>query len=160
MRVVQAYAAVLGTAGPSSFAAVHRVPARGRNLHQGRGCLDLLYRAVDSLGQTIDFLLSAQRDSGSAKQFFRKALVQPHTVNPRTITVDKNPASPRAAADMKRAGELWHSSRPRQRKYMNNIVAQDHRRIKRLVRPGFNFCGLETTRRTLTGYEVIAMNRK
>jgi transposase-like protein len=48
-----------------------------------------LYRAVDSHGQTIDFLLSAKRDTEAAKRFFRKALAQPHTVNPRTITVER-----------------------------------------------------------------------
>jgi hypothetical protein len=53
-----------------------------------------LYRAVDSRGQTIDFLLSAKRDAEAAKRSFRKALAQPHTVNPRTITVDKNAAYP------------------------------------------------------------------
>jgi transposase-like protein len=52
----------------------------------------ILYRAVDSQGQTIDFLLSAKRDAEAAKRFFRKALGQPHTADPRTITVDKNPA--------------------------------------------------------------------
>ena len=51
-----------------------------------------LYRAVDSRGQTIDFLLSVKRDADAAKRFFRKALAQPHTVNPRTVTVDKNAA--------------------------------------------------------------------
>ena len=55
-----------------------------------------LYRAVDSLGQTIDLLLSVRRDAAAAKRFFRKALAQPHTVKPRTITLDKNPAYPRA----------------------------------------------------------------
>ena len=65
-----------------------------------------LYRAVDSLGQTIDYLLSAQRDAAAAKRFFHRALAQLHTVNPRTITVDENPACPRAVADMKRAGDL------------------------------------------------------
>ena len=65
-----------------------------------KGAWAYLYRAVDSLGQTIDFLLSAQRDAGAAKRFRRKALAQSHTVNPRTITVDKNPAYPRAVADM------------------------------------------------------------
>ncbi len=55
-----------------------------------------LYRAVDSRGQTVDFLLSAKRDAEAAKRFFRKALAQPHTVNPRTITVDKNAAYPKA----------------------------------------------------------------
>src|SRR6195952_1437262 len=94
-----------------------------------------LYRAVDSRGQTIDFLLSARRDAAAAKRFFRKALRQPHTVNPRTITVDKNPAYPRALADMKQDGELWRPSRLRQVKYLNNIVEQGRRRVKRLVRP-------------------------
>jgi len=125
-----------------------------------KGAWTYLYRAVDSLGQTIDFLLSARRAAAAAKRFFRKAQAQPHTVNPRTITVDKNPAYPRAAADMKRAGELWRFSRLRQCKYLNNIVEQDHRRIKRLVRPGLSFSSLRTARRTLAGYEVMAMIRK
>ena len=63
-----------------------------------------LYRAVDSCGQTIDFLLSAKRDAEAAKRFFRKALAQPHTVKPRTITVDKNAAYPKATAEMKKDG--------------------------------------------------------
>ncbi len=61
-----------------------------------KGRWTYLYRAVDSRGQTIDFLLSAKRDAEAAKRFFRKALAQPHTVNPRTITVDKNAAYPNA----------------------------------------------------------------
>ncbi len=72
-----------------------------------KGVWTYLYRAVDSLDQAIDFLLSARRDTAAAKRFFRKALAQPHTVNPRTITVGKDPACPRAAGEMKRAGELW-----------------------------------------------------
>jgi len=72
------------------------------------------YRAVDSLGQTIGFLLSAQRNAVSARRFFHKVLAQPHPVNPRTVTADKNPAYPRAVADMKRAGQLWCFSRLRQ----------------------------------------------
>jgi transposase-like protein len=125
-----------------------------------KGAWTYLYRAVDSLGQTIDFLLSARRDAAAAKRFFRKALAQSHTVNPRTITVDKNPAYPRAVVDMKRAGELWRFSRLRPCKYLNNIVEQDHRRIKRLVRPGLGFGGLQTARITVAGYEAMAMIRK
>ena len=125
-----------------------------------KGAWTYQYRAVDSLGQTIDFLLSARRDTAAAKRSFRRALAQPHTVNPRTITVDKNPAYPRAVTDMKRAGELWRFSQLRQCKYLNNIVEQDHRRIKRLVRPGLGFGSLRTARRTLAGYEVMAMIRK
>jgi transposase-like protein len=119
-----------------------------------------LYRAVDSRGQTVDFLLSVKRDAEAAKRFFRKALGQPHTVNPRTITVDKNPAYPCAIEQLKGDGELWRFSRPRQCKFLNNIVEQDHRRVKRLVRPGLGFGSFHTARRTLAGYEVMAMIRK
>jgi len=61
---------------------------------------------------------------------------------------------------MKRAGDLWRFSRPRQCKYLNNIVEQDHRRIKRLVRPGLGFGSLRTARVTLAGYEAMAMIKK
>jgi transposase-like protein len=125
-----------------------------------KGRWTYLYRAVDSRGQTIDFLLSPRRDTAAAKRFFRKAIAQPHTVNPRTLTVDKNPAYPRAVADMKRDGELWRRSRLRQCKYLNNIVEQDHRRIKRLARPGLGFGSFRTARRTLSGFEAMAMIRK
>ncbi len=86
-----------------------------------KGVWTYLYRAVDSLGQTIDFQLSAWRDTGAAKRFFRKALAQAHAGYPRTITVDKNPAYPRAAMKMKRAGELWRLSRLRQCKYLTDV---------------------------------------
>src|SRR5436190_21729914 len=125
-----------------------------------KGRWTYLYRAVDSRGQTIYFLLSAKRDAAAAKRFFRKALGQPHTVNPRTITVDKNAAYPAAVTGMKREGELWRFSRLRPVKCLNNIVEQDHRRIKRLIPPGLGFGSLPTARRTLAGYEGMAMIRK
>jgi transposase, IS6 family len=119
-----------------------------------------LYRAVDSRGQTIDFLLPAKRDAETVKRFFRKALSQPHTLNPRTITVDKNAAYPKAIAEMKKDGELWRRSRLRQVKYLNNILEQDHRNVKRLTDPGLGFGSFWTARRTLAGYEAMAMMRK
>ncbi|MBO1910611.1 IS6 family transposase [Microvirga sp. 3-52] len=119
-----------------------------------------LYRAVDAAGQTIDFLLSVKRDAAAAKRFFRKALKQSHTVHPRTITVDKNAAYPVATKAMKRAGELWRFARLRQVKFLNNIVEQDHRRIKRLVRPGLGFKSFVSASRTIAGYEAMAMIRK
>ena len=61
---------------------------------------------------------------------------------------------------MKPDGELWRFSRLRQVKYLNNIVEQDHRRIKHLVRPALGFGGLRTAQRTLAGYEAMAMIRK
>jgi transposase-like protein len=125
-----------------------------------KGRWTYLYRAVDSRGQTIDFLLSAKRDAEAAKRFFRKALRQPHTVNPRTITADKNPTYPKAIAEMKEDAELWRFSRLRQVRFLNNIVEQDHRRVKRLTRAGLGFGGFWTARRTLAGFEVMAMIRK
>ena len=84
-----------------------------------KGRWTYLYRAVDSRGQTVDFMLAAHRDAAAAKRFFRKALGHPHTVNPRTITVDKNPAYPCAVAEMKEDGELWRFARLRQCKFLN-----------------------------------------
>ena len=78
-------------ADPAASADEQRLVAGGRDVCWVKGRWTYLYRAVDSCGQTIDFLLSAKRDAGAAKRFFRKALAQPHTVNPRTVTVDKNP---------------------------------------------------------------------
>jgi transposase, IS6 family len=124
-----------------------------------KGRSTYLYRAVDSRGRTIDFLLSARRDTAAAKRFFRKAMAQPHVANPRTLTVDKNPAYPRAVADMKSDGQLSHRTCLRQCQYLNNIVEQDHRRIKRLVWPGLGFGSFRTTRQMLAGFETMAMIR-
>ncbi|MBV8575325.1 MAG: DDE-type integrase/transposase/recombinase [Acetobacteraceae bacterium] len=114
-----------------------------------KGRWTYLYRAGDSRGQTIDFLLSARRDAEAVKRFFRKALAQPHAAKPRTITVDKNAAYPKATAVMKRDGKLWRRSRLRQVKYLNNIVEHDHRRVKGLIGPGLGFGSFWTARRTL-----------
>jgi transposase-like protein len=61
---------------------------------------------------------------------------------------------------MKRAGELWRFAKLRQVNFLNNIVEQDHRRIKRLVRPGLAFKSFMTASRAIAGYEVMAMIRK
>jgi transposase, IS6 family len=87
-------------------------------------------------------------------------LNQPHTVNPRSITADKNAAYPCATKRMKQAGELWRFAKLRQAKYLNNLAEQDHRRIKRLVRPGLGFENFHTARPTIVGYEIMAMVRK
>ncbi|WP_090664925.1 DDE-type integrase/transposase/recombinase [Belnapia rosea] len=72
-------------------------------------------------------------------------------MNPRTITVDKHPTYPCATAEMKADDELWRFARLGQCKFLNDIVEQDHRRVKRLVRPGLGFGGFHTARRTLVG---------
>jgi transposase-like protein len=119
-----------------------------------------LYRAVDSQGQTLEFLLSATRDAEAAKRFFGKALGASHTVTPRVITVDQNAAYPKAIKELQTAGILAISCKLRLSKYLNNLVEQDHRFIKRLVKPGMGFFSFETAWRTLQGYEVINMMRK
>ena len=81
-----------------------------------------LYRAVDSTGQTIEFLLTAKRDAAGAKRFFRKALSSPGNSLPRVINVDKNPAYPAAVEALKEEGVLPGRVRLRQCKYLNNVV--------------------------------------
>jgi transposase, IS6 family len=119
-----------------------------------------LYRAVDAHGNTLEFLLSERRDAQAAKRFFTKTLGAEHTVPPRVITVDKNPAYPKALPELKEAGMLPTQSELRQVKYLNNLVEQDHRFIKRLVKPGLGFFSFETAWRTLQGYARDAHDQK
>ncbi|PGU60840.1 IS6 family transposase [Bacillus cereus] len=93
-----------------------------------------LYRSVDSKGNTIDFYLSKTRNHKAAKRFFKKALRSFHVSKPRVITVDKNPAYPMAIEELKKEKKMPVGIQIRQVKYLNNIVEQDHRFIKRRVR--------------------------
>jgi IS6 family transposase len=119
-----------------------------------------LYRAVDSTGATIDFLLSARRDANAAKRFFQKALRSPAHPRPRVINVDGNPAYPKAISELKRAGELGRRCRCRPVRYLNNIVEQDHRSIKRRVRASQGFRSFHSAARTIEGIETVNMIRK
>lgn len=119
-----------------------------------------LYRAVDSTGQTLDFLLNETRSARAAKRFFRKVLGRPKRVAPRVINVDQNAAYPGAIRDLKEAGLLPDTCELRPVKYLNNIVEQDHRFIKRRVKPGLGFGSYPTAWRTIQGYEAIHMIRK
>ena len=119
-----------------------------------------LDRAVDSKGNTLDFLLTAKRDSQAAKRFLRKVLKAVHTQEPRVINVDKNPACPKAVEQLKGKRELSKQVKLRLNKYLNNRVEQDHRFIKWLVKPGMGFKSFNTARRTSKGYEIMQMLRK
>jgi transposase-like protein len=79
---------------------------------------------------------------------------------PRVINVDKNAAYPKAIADLKAAGTLPESVELRQVKYLNNLIEQDHRFIKRLTKPGMGFFSFKTAWRTLQGFETMNMIRK
>jgi len=119
-----------------------------------------LYRAMDSQGNTLEFLLSETRDAQAVKRFFQKTLGTSQAVFPRVITVDKNAAYPKAFRELKAEGIMPDSCELRQSKYLNNLVEQHHRFIKRLVIPGMGFFSFDTAWRTLQGYEVIHMIRK
>jgi transposase-like protein len=119
-----------------------------------------LYRAVDSNGNTIDFLLCARRNRKAAKRFFRKALRSSHTQSPRSITVDKNAAYPPAIGELQKEKKLSIDVEVRQIKYLNNIVEQDHRFIKKLVRPMLGFQSFRTAARILKGIEAMHMIKK
>jgi len=125
-----------------------------------KGKWKYLYRAVDSQGNTLDFLLTAKRNTQAAKRFFRQMLKAIHTQTPRVITVDKNAAYPNAVDELKAKRELPKQVKLRQKKYLNNIIEQEHRGIKRLVKPGMGFGSFNTARRTIKGYEIMNMMRK
>src|SRR4028119_88345 len=125
-----------------------------------KGRWKYLYRAVDSLGNTLDFLLCAQRDATAAERFLRKTLNASHTQSPRVINVDKNAAYPPAVDDLKADEQLPETTQLRQVKYSNNQVEQDHRFIKRLTKPGMGFGSFHTARRTIRGFEAMNMIRK
>jgi IS6 family transposase len=119
-----------------------------------------LYRAVDATGATIDFMLSATRDAQAAERFFRTALRASHTISPRVITVDKNAAYPPAFETRQQEGTLPGTCLLRQCKYLNNVIEQDHRFVKRRVNPGLWFGAFATAQRTIQGYEAMHMLRK
>jgi transposase-like protein len=119
-----------------------------------------LYRAVDSTGQTIDFLLTAKRDAAAAKRFFRKIFRSSSNPIPRVINVDKNPAYPAALRALKREGLLPSRVRLRQCKYLNNIVEQDHRSVKKRTWLAKGYGSFQSAWRTLEGIETVNMIRK
>ncbi|RFT66288.1 IS6 family transposase [Bacillus clarus] len=119
-----------------------------------------LYRAVDSEGNTIDFYLSESRDKQAAKRFFKKALAASHICKPRVITVDKNPAYPVAIQELKEEKRMPEGIQLRQVKYLNIIVEQDHRFIKKRVRSMLGFKSYETATSILSGVETMHMMKK
>lgn len=125
-----------------------------------RGKWLYLYRALDSEGNTLDFLLNATRNRRAAKRFFRKVLGGKHVTSPRVINVDKNPTCIGAVRDLQREKLLPEKCTRRPSQYMNNIIEQDHRFLKRQIRPGLGFFSYLTAWRTIRGYEAMHMIRK
>ncbi|MGF6870927.1 putative transposase [Paraburkholderia sp. MM5477-R1] len=121
-----------------------------------RGQWKYLYRAVDKAGKTVDFLLRAHRDKAAARCYFEKAIDQ--NGEPQTITVDKSGANLAALHAINAERET--PIKIRQVKYLNNIVEQDHRAIKRIIKPMMGFKDFRCASIILSGIEVMHMIRK
>jgi len=105
-------------------------------------------------------MLSPTRDADGAERFFRQVLQGSHTLGPRVITVDKNAAYPPAFEALQREKTLPENCQLRQCKYLNNVVEQDHRFVKRRVNPGLGFGAFAMAQRTIQGYEAMHMLHK
>ena len=119
-----------------------------------------LYRAVDSAGETIEFMLSPNRDLIAAKLFLRLALSATNGVRPRVINVDGHPAYASAVEELKHSGELRRRCRCRTSPYLNNVIEQDHRFIKKRITASQGFRSAEGAWRTIEGYEAMHAIRK
>ena len=123
-----------------------------------RGQWKYLYRAVDTAGQTIDFLLTVRRDDAAALRFFRKAIR--YHGEPEVVTIDKSGANAAALATLNAGNPDVETITVRQSKYLNNLVEQDHRNIKRRIRQMLGFKSFRRTQMLLAGIELIHMIRK
>jgi len=121
-----------------------------------RGTWKYLYRAVDNAGNTVDFLLRAKRDKEAARRYFEKAIDQNGA--PETVTIDKSGANLAGlhAVNAERETPI----KIRQIKYLNNIVEQDHRAIKRRTRPMLGLKDFRCARISLSGIELMHMIAK
>ncbi|WP_074739429.1 IS6 family transposase [Ruegeria halocynthiae] len=126
-----------------------------------KGSWVYLYRAVDKHGKTLDFMLSQRRNKPAATKFFARML----EINglPRKIVIDKSGANTAGIKDVNKMLKGFGCPLPIEmvrQKYLNNIVEQDHRFIKRRTRPMLGFKSFESASATLSGIEVVHMIRK
>ena len=121
-----------------------------------KGAWKYLYPAVDKEGKTVDFLLTARRDRAAALRFFDKAM-QASGV-PENVTMDRSGANKAAMDEINARGETLIIVR--QIKYLNNIIEQDHRAVKRVTKPMLNFKSFRAAKCVLAGIELMHMIRK
>ncbi|MGJ0579257.1 IS6 family transposase [Xenorhabdus bovienii] len=117
-----------------------------------------LYRAVDSDGNTVDFLLTVHRDKPAALRFFKKAMRQ-HG-QPEGVTLDKSGANKAALDKLNQGKPKDNDIIIRQNKSLNNLIEQDHRNVKRRTRPMLGFKNFKRARTVLAGIEWVCMLRK
>ncbi len=123
-----------------------------------KGKWTYLYRAVDKQGRTVDFLLSEKRDTATAKRFIIKAIG--NNAAPAKITLDGYEASHRAVSELKAEGMLPAGVEVRTSKYLNNLIEQDHRRVKQRYYPMLGFKRFSNAAVTLSGIELAQKIRK
>lgn len=123
-----------------------------------KGRWTYLYRAVDQRGLTVDFLLSEHRDIAAAKRFFTRAIEQHGT--PEKITLGGYPATHAAVAELKESAVLRPEVRVRTSKYLNNLIEQDHRRVKQRIYPLLGFKSFGNAAVTISGIEFVQQIRK
>jgi transposase-like protein len=119
-----------------------------------------LYRAVDSTGQTIEFMLSARRDVSAARRFFKKLMRAEHRRLPFTIGTDKHASYPEAFSASVNEKVLPFECKLRRVKYLNNVIEQDLRAIRRRWRACQCFRSFNTVERAIEGIEALHMMRK
>ena len=119
-----------------------------------------LYGAVDSVGRTVGFMLSARRDVSAAKRFFKKLMRADHRRLPFTIGTDKHASYPEAFTASVNEKVLPRDCKLRRVKYLNNVIEQDHRAIRRRWRAMQCFRSFHTAERTIEGIEAAHMMRK
>lgn len=126
-----------------------------------RGNWTYLYRAVDKHGNTLDFMLSKHRNADAAKKFFARALATNGI--PEKIVIDKSGANKAGIREINKILKRFGcpvSVQTIQSKYLNNLIEQDHRFIKRRVRNMGGFGSFRGAAATLEGIEVANMIRK
>jgi len=121
-----------------------------------KGKWKYLYRAVDKEGNTIDYLLTAKRDRKAAKRFFKKSIVGNSI--PEKINIDKSGSNKAAIEDYNEDNKT--DIEIRQCKYLNNIIEQDHRFIKKIMRPMLGVKSFWSASITLAGIEIVRMIKK
>ena len=126
------------------------IKVKGRDMY--------LYRAVDKYGNTVDFLLTRRRQKMSAQKFFNKAIG--NNGKPRIVNIDKSGSNSSAILTVNKRSLSTKKIKIRKVKYLNNIIEQDHRRIKRRIRIMTGFKEFESAQRTLSGIEVVNIIKK
>ena len=125
-----------------------------------KGVWHYLYRAIDKEGNTLDWMLSRNRNKKAAKRLFKKLLGNSHTVDPRGINVDKSPTFPPALSELQAANEAPKKTKLRAIKYLNNRMENDHKSMKSKSRYRQWYQLFRTARNTLDGIETMRMIQK